>query len=158
MDSLIELESVEESWKKILIDDPALWPKKTRVEMEASHADERGSIQCLVNFPVKNISLITSKKGTLRSNHYHKTDWHYMYMLSGKAEYYFRATGTRVSLKKIILEKGDLVFTPPMEDHTTVFLEDSVLLAMSRLPRDQDSYESDVVRVELIDPDSVKVL
>jgi len=144
-------------WKKILIDDPALWPKKTRVQMEAPHEDERGGIQCLVNFPVKNISLITSKKGTLRSNHYHKTDWHYMYMLSGKAEYYFRPTNSQEPMEKIILEKGDLVFTPPMEDHTTVFLEDSELLAMSRLPRDQDSYESDVIRVELIDPNSVKV-
>ena len=146
-----------ESWKKVIIDDPALWPKKTRVELEEPHADERGAIQCLVNFPVKNISLITSKKGTVRSNHYHKADWHYMYMMSGKADYYFRVTGSNDPLTKITLEKGDLVFTPPLEDHATVFLEDSEILAMSRLPRDQDSYESDVVRVELVRPESVTV-
>ena len=47
--------------------------------------------------------------------------------------------------------KGQLIFTPPMEDHATVFLEDTVLLVMSRNPRDQEAYESDVVRVTLVD-------
>jgi hypothetical protein len=32
-----------------------------------------------------------------------------------------------------------------------VFLEDTVLLVMSRNPRDQEAYESDVVRVTLVD-------
>ena len=45
-----------------------------------------------------------------------------------------------------------MVFTPPMEDHTTVFLEDCELLAISRNPRDQATYEADTVRIELIDP------
>ena len=139
-------------WKTILLDDSKLWPTNTLVPLTAPHVDERGSIQGLVNFPVKNITLITSKKGSLRSNHYHKTDWHYMYMLSGSADYYYRPTGSNEEPKKIIIKQGDLVFTPPMEDHTTVFLEDSSLLAMSRLPRDQESYESDVVRVTLVEP------
>jgi len=68
------------SGRKVYIDDAADWPKQTRVELDHAHADERGAIQSLVNYPVKNVSLITSKKGTIRSNHYHKTDWHYMYM------------------------------------------------------------------------------
>jgi hypothetical protein len=45
-----------------------------------------------------------------------------------------------------------MVFTPPMEDHATVFLEDTQLLALSRKPRDQEAYESDVKRITLIDP------
>ena len=48
-----------------------------------------------------------------------------------------------------------MVFTPPMEDHATVFLEDCVLLAISRNPRDQKSYEKDVRRIILIDPNSI---
>ena len=138
-------------WRTIVIDDPTLWPKTTIVPLSTPHIDKRGSIQGLVNFPVKNITLITSKKGSIRSNHYHKTDWHYMYMLSGSAEYYYRPTGSKEEPKKIIIKQGDLVFTPPMEDHTTVFLEDSSLLAMSRNPRDQESYESDVIRVNMIE-------
>jgi len=144
-------------WRTTVIDDPSLWPKDHLVPLEPAHTDERGGIQSLVNFPVKNTSLITSKKGTVRSNHYHVTDWHYMYILSGQVDYYYRPTGTQEEPTKIVLNKGDMVFTPPMEDHATVFTEDTVLLAMSRNPRDQEAYESDVKRIILIDPDSITV-
>ncbi len=140
------------NWKDIDLDDPSSWPKGPRVELEPSHADARGSIQCLVNFPMKNVSLITSAKGTVRSNHYHLQDWHYMYVLSGSFDYYFRPTGSTEAPEKIHVVAGEMVFTPPMEDHATVFLEDTQLLALSRKPRDQEAYEHDVRRIVLIDP------
>ena len=140
------------NWKDVDLDDPSLWPKGPRVQMEAAHADARGSIQCLVNFPMKNVSLITSKKGSLRSNHYHRTDWHYMYVLSGSFDYYYRPTGSNEPASVTRAVAGDMIFTPPMEDHATVFLEDTALLALSRKPRDQEAYESDVRRVTLVDP------
>ncbi len=143
-------------WKNIHLDDELMWPKEGLVELEPPHVDDRGSIQCLVNFPMKNLSLITSKKGTVRSNHYHLTDWHYMYVLSGSFYYYYRVTDSGEELKCIRVEAAGMVFTPPMEDHATVFLEDTQLLAMSRNPRDQEAYEEDVRRVTLIDPNSVK--
>ena len=143
------------NWRTAVIDDPSLWPKDHLVPLEPAHTDERGAIQNLVNFPVKNTSLITSKKGTVRSNHYHVTDWHYMYIISGLVDYYYRPTGTNGEPTKVVLKKGDMVFTPPMEDHATVFTEDTVLLAMSRNPRDQEAYESDVKRIVLIDPDTI---
>lgn len=142
-----------EHWKDIKIDDPALWPQQTRVALDAAHTDARGAIQSIVNFPVKNVSIITSVKGALRSNHYHQTDWHYMYTLEGSYDYYFRPTGSGREPETIRVGKGDLVFTPPLEDHATVFLEDTVLLVMSRNPRDQESYEADVRRVILVDPE-----
>ena len=104
---------------------------------------------------MKNISLISSKKGVVRSNHYHLTDWHYMYVLSGSFDYYYRPTGSEEELKCVKVKAGELIFTPPMEDHATVFLEDCDLLAMSRNPRDQETYEEDVRRVLLIDPDTI---
>ena len=139
-------------WKNIKIDDETMWPKETFVPLEPAHVDARGAIQSLVNFPMKNISLITSVKGSLRSNHYHKTDWHYIYMLSGEVDYYYRPTGSNEPPKVVRGKKGDMIFTPPMEDHATVALEDSVFLAISRNPRDQEAYEADVVRVMLVDP------
>ena len=48
-----------------------------------------------------------------------------------------------------------MVFTPPNEDHACVFLEDTLLVVVSRNPRDQETYEKDTVRIELIDPDNV---
>ena len=36
---------------------------KWLVKLDVPHTDDRGYIQSLVNFPMKNISLISSKKG-----------------------------------------------------------------------------------------------
>lgn len=129
-----------------------------QVKMIPPYVDARGYIQTLVNEPITNVALITSKKGTSRSNHYHKTDWHYMYMISGKAFYYFRPTNSGSPLERIVFNTGDLLFTGPMEDHATVFLEDSMVLAMSGHPRDQATYESDIVRVELISQEEIDTL
>ncbi len=144
-------------WRNTVLDDSSSWPDEPIVPLEEPHADARGSIQCLLNLPSKNVSLITSKKGTLRSNHYHKTDWHYMYILSGAFDYYYRPTGSEEEPTKITLHAGDMVFTPPMEDHTTIFTEDCQLLAISRNPRDQATYEADTVRIDLLDPTPYEV-
>ena len=146
-----------ESWKNIKLDEESMWPKTGLVELDPAHSDERGSIQSLVNFPMKNLSHISSKKGAVRSNHYHLTDWHYMYVLSGSFDYYYRPTDSGEKLQCVRVKAGEMIFTPPMEDHATVFLEDCDLLAISRNPRDQEAYEEDVRRVILIDPDSVQV-
>ena len=142
-------------WKDIKIDDETMWPKTGLVKLDRRHEDDRGYIQSLVNFPMKNLSLISSKKGSVRSNHYHLTDWHYMYVLSGSFDYYYRPTNSGEELQCIRVVSGEMIFTPPMEDHATVFLEDCKLLAMSRNPRDQEAYEEDVRRVILINPEDI---
>ena len=81
-------------WKDIKIDDETMWPETGLVQLDKPHIDDRGYIQSLVNFPMKNLSLISSKKGSVRSNHYHLTDWHYMYVLSGSFDYYYRPTNS----------------------------------------------------------------
>jgi oxalate decarboxylase/phosphoglucose isomerase-like protein (cupin superfamily) len=144
-----------QNWKDVKLDDETMWPERGLVDLAPAHADERGAIQSLVNFPMKNVSLITSRQGTVRSNHYHLTDWHYMYVLSGSFDYYYRPTGSDERPKMITVRTGDMVFTPPMEDHATVFLEDTQLVVISRNPRDQEAYEADVRRVTLIDPASI---
>ncbi len=122
------------------------------VRLEAAFADNRGSIQPLVNIPTHNVSLIDSKRGTVRSNHYHKTDWHYIYVISGKLDYYYRPHGTGEPIRRFEAKGGDMIWTPPMEDHTTVFTDDTLILALSLHPRDQKAYESDVERIVLVDP------
>ena len=44
-----------------------------------------------------------------------------------------------------------MVFTPPMVEHCMKFPIDSLFLTLSRNPRDQETYEADVVRVNLIE-------
>lgn len=143
-------------WQDVKLDDETMWPKEGLVELDKPHIDDRGYIQSLVNFPMKNISLISSIKGSVRSNHYHLTDWHYMYVLSGSFDYYYKPTNSNDELKCVRVKAREMIFTPPMEDHATVFLEDCSLLAISRNPRDQKTYEADTRRVLLVDPEDFK--
>ena len=142
-------------WKDVKLDDESMWPDSGKVPLPSPNVDERGAIQSIVNFPMKNLSIISSKKGSVRSNHYHVTDWHYMYVLKGSFDYYYRPTGSEEEPSVTRVREGEMIFTPPMEDHATVFLDDTEMLVVSRNPRDQESYESDVRRVTLIDPAGV---
>ena len=42
-------------WQEINLDDETMWPKEAIVKLDDAHCDDRGSIQSLVNFPMKNI-------------------------------------------------------------------------------------------------------
>src|SRR3972149_6811285 len=129
-----------EKWKQVMLDDPSMWPVAGKVALPRAHVDDRGAIQSLVNLPMKNISLISSKRGSVRSNHYHVTDWHYMYVLNGSFDYYWRPTGSNAAPSVVRVSEGEMIFTPPMEDHATVFLEETQILVASRNARDQQSY------------------
>ena len=128
----------------------ASWPKDVIVPLKQPFVDERGEIQPLVDAVMKSCVLITSKQGTVRANHYHKTDWHYCYVLSGSIEYYHRLHGSTEPPGKVAIKAGQMFFTSPVVEHAMVFPEDTVFLTMSRNSRLQEVYETDVERVELI--------
>ena len=125
-------------------------PTEHIVKLPDSHKDDRGYIQPLCDLNMKSASLIYSKPNTWRANHYHKKDWHYCYVVSGKIEYLHRPTGSKVEPKVIMVNQGEIIFTPPMIDHGMKFPEDTVFLTLSRNPRDQATYEADVVRVDFV--------
>ena len=131
------------------------WPKNPLIELEGAFVDVRGSIQPILDEKMNSAIWIESKAGSVRANHYHKTDWHFCYVVSGGMEYFYRKTGSDKSPKKITVSAGNVVFTPPMVDHAMYFPKDTVFLALSRNPRDQESYEADVERVELISADGL---
>jgi len=130
----------------------ASWPQTVKVPLETPFTDERGSIQPLVDVMMESCVLINSKKGTVRANHFHKTDWHYCYVLSGEIEYFHRPTGSNAAPAQITIHAGELFFTPPMVDHAMVFKEDTVFLTLGRNSRAQEVYEADVVRIAPINP------
>jgi oxalate decarboxylase/phosphoglucose isomerase-like protein (cupin superfamily) len=123
------------------------WPKDVIVPLEEPFSDARGNIQPLVDLPMESCVLIHSKKGTVRANHYHQTDWHFCYVLSGSIEYLYRPHGSSENPRKVRVEKGQLFFTPPMVDHAMIFPEDTSFLVLGRNSRAQDVYEADVVRI-----------
>ena len=136
-------------------EEKASWPKEPLVSLEKPFVDSRGAIQPLVDEMMKSAVMIESKKGSLRANHYHKTDWHYCYVVSGTIEYYHRPTGSTEEPECLIVKAGEMVFTPPMVDHGMKFPEDTTFLTLSRNPRDQASYEADVVRVDMLDTEGL---
>ena len=133
-------------------EEKARWPKEVIVLLPDPFVDARGAIQPLVDEDIKSCVLISSKKGTVRANHYHKTDWHYCYVLEGRIEYYHRPTGSNAPPEKVMVKTGQMFFTPPMVDHSMVFPEDTVFITWGRNSRLQEVYEADVVRIDPIEP------
>ena len=128
-------------------DERKSWPEDVIVALLEAHKDDRGAIQPLVDMDMKSCVLITSKKGSVRANHYHTTDWHFCYVLDGEIDYYHRPTGSGQEPKKVRIRKGEMCFTPPMVDHQMIFLEETTFLTLGRNSRSQEVYEADVVRI-----------
>ena len=133
--------------RQVTNEERAKWPREVVVALEKAFADSRGAIQPLVDLPMESCVLISSKKGTVRANHYHRTDWHFCYVLSGSIEYHHRPHGSDAKPEKVLVKTGELFFTPPMVDHAMVFPEDTVFLTLGRNSRTQEVYEADVVRI-----------
>jgi len=109
--------------------------------------DARGIITDIIErTSVDSITILSSKKGAVRGNHYHKRTTQYAYVLEGKFRLYTQEEGKNV--KRKIIKKGDLVTTPPMERHAFVALEDSLLLACCNGPRRGENYEDDTFHLE----------
>ena len=124
------------------------YPQNSLVPLDMPFKDERGAIQNLLNASINGAAIITSKAGSVRSNHWHREDFHYLYVVSGSMEYYERDVGALnySNQTPLIVCAGQMVFTPPNKVHKTIFIEDTVLLSFSKRNRDHVSHEEDVVR------------
>ena len=128
--------------------DKGYYPVDKLVPLDAPFIDVRGVIQNLLLTPLSSVAIITSKAGTVRSNHYHKTDWHYLYIISGSMNYYERDVEGSSDVTPLLITAGQMVFTPPMQVHKTEFLEDTVMISFAKNIRDHEHHEEDLVRVE----------
>ena len=116
--------------------------------------DDRGGITRIVDqdkFAIRAVLRITSKAGSVRSNHYHKNDYHYLYVESGKCEYSEKpADKPHAKVETVTLKPGDLVLSSPGIIHAVKFLEDTILYAFTTEKRVQDKYEKDTKRITII--------
>ena len=119
--------------------------------------DDRGGIVSIVDEKIKNVSLINCNPGSIRSNHYHHTDYHYMHVLEGEIDYFFKEINSEI-INYLKVKQGDNIFTPPKEMHATSFPVKTILIVSSMNPRDQQTYEKDTVRVEFVDSKNIKDL
>ena len=112
-------------------------------------SDSRGEILSIVDAKIQNVSIITSNANIIRSNHYHKKDFHFMYVLEGAIDYFYKELNTN-EIKYIKISQGETIFTPNLEIHATYFPVKTSLIVSSGFPRDQETYENDTVRVDFL--------
>jgi hypothetical protein len=131
--------------------DSGTYPDQVEVPLDPPFVNQNGTIQNLLLERFTSAALITSVPGAVRANHYHKTDWHYSYVLHGLIWYYWRAVGTRQALRHATFGAGTIFFTPPLVEHAMFFPEATSFLTLAKNVRDHAHHEADVVRVTLIE-------
>ena len=122
----------------------------TRISLPKEFKDKRGVIKNILNFNFGSCVLISSNKNSIRANHYHKKHWHFIYVISGEIEYYYRKVESTKKPQKKIFVNQDLFFTPPMYEHALLFSKKTNFITLGKASRTQQSYENDLVRVNLI--------
>ena len=130
--------------------DKGTYPEQVRVPLDAPFVNANGEIQNLLLERFTSAALITSVAGAVRANHYHKTDWHYSYVLRGSIWYYWRPAGAREKPRHEVFDKGAMFFTPPLVEHAMFFPEDSAFVTFAKNVRDHEHHEEDLVRVPLV--------
>gem|GEM_PF-260199 len=128
-------------------DDRTRWPRGGLVPLKAPIVDARGAIQPVISVDVRSCEVMTSRAGAVRGNHYHRRDWHFCYVLSGSMEYLHRPAGSHDEPERLVVGAGQLVFTPPMVEHAMLFPEETTILMLRRISREQ----RDAVMIDLVE-------
>jgi len=87
----MKFEEVDEIMKKISM---GQYPEEPIVPTAEPFINTSGSISNLCWIPVASVSAIGSVAGSVRSNHYHQTDWHFIYVTDGLMYYYWRGANS----------------------------------------------------------------
>ena len=119
---------------------------ETITHIGVAHEDERGEIRNVLTDPrIRHVAWITSKAGAVRANHWHPEGCEqWIYLLRGR----YRSVACPVDIegnatgpaKELIVEAGDLVFTPPYVAHAQEFLEESAFLNIDTVGREHEGY------------------
>lgn len=133
--------------------DAGQFPGDSAVPLDHVFADERGEIRNLLLTPITSVAVITSKRGSVRANHWHRTDWHYAFVVSGLVLYFERAVGATEVPEPRTFGPGEMFFTPPGREHTMLFAEDSTIMTFAKNVRSHDNHEADLTRVAVVSPE-----
>jgi oxalate decarboxylase/phosphoglucose isomerase-like protein (cupin superfamily) len=113
----------------------------------AAFEDARGSIaDILEDELIEHVSILTTVRGSVRGNHYHRETYQWVYIVSGKLRYVTHTDGGPALAG--VVRAGDVLMTGPMESHAMEALEDTTMVVMTRGPRGGREYESDTFRLK----------
>jgi oxalate decarboxylase/phosphoglucose isomerase-like protein (cupin superfamily) len=119
--------------------------------MEITHPpiafeDDRGKIIDVMEAVDFNYAtVISSRKGVTRGNHYHEKTTQWVYVLRGRMMAHSRLPDGE--LRRAVLEPGDLIKNPPFEHHALTALVDSEFLVLTAGQRGGKDYEKDTYRL-----------
>lgn len=131
---------------------------ETIVKGQNPFEDSRGKI---INYELSEhinlIGLITSKKGTLRANHYHPVQEQKCLLISGEYISVFKDLSIENSpIRHQLVKAGDLSVMPKNIVHTMIFLEDSVFINLVNGNRDHDKFGKHTIKYELIKENEIE--
>jgi|LakMenEpi03Aug12_release.lakeMendotaPanAssembly.Ray.scaffolds.fasta_scaffold174585_3 uncharacterized RmlC-like cupin family protein len=112
-----------------------------KVAIPQSFSDERGNIINIADGSLGDVAIIQSNAHSTRANHIHDSDWHLSYCLLGSLNYSYEETTGKVYT--VFIQAGDLFFTPVGVPHRMDFLQETLLVVVSRNSRRKDNYEHD---------------
>ncbi|MEV5494448.1 hypothetical protein AB0M50_03505 [Nonomuraea fuscirosea] len=128
--------------------DEEKYPDTPLVPLDEPFVNSSGRILNVLLKRFTSAAWIESNAGSLRANHYHKTDWHYSFVASGTVVYGWRPSGSTALPEVSEFHAGQLFFTPPLVEHVMYFPVPTTFMTFARNLRDHVSHESDVVRVD----------
>ncbi len=110
--------------------------------------DARGTItDIFVKEPQSHCTIIFSKKGAIRGNHYHKQSVQSDFIVSGKMQIFSKKLDSDKVESKIV-GPNTLITWDFSEVHAFTALEDSIFITFVNGVRGGDDYEKDTFRVD----------
>jgi len=115
---------------------------------EINFEDERGTItDIFVKDPQDHGTIITSKKGAVRGNHYHKVTKQSDFVLSGKLKVLTQKVG-ETEITELEVGPNSFISHEPNEAHTYIAIEDTVFISFNKGLRGGEDYEKDTFRLD----------
>lgn len=131
-------------------------PESSIVPTDDTFVNENGQITNLLFSPIQSVAHIQSNAGCVRANHYHLTDAHYSYVISGEVLYFEREIGSTEIPEPVRVLPGQMFYTPPMREHAMVFPVETTFMTFAPKIRDHEHHEQDVRRVQFITPEILR--
>ena len=120
--------------------------------LDTTFIDNRGIIVNILaadsdKSEIGGVQLIRTVAGVVRANHWHRRDWHALYIISGRVRYYARDVGSNCPPTVKDYYPGDTIVTGPRVEHALEFLENTLMVSVSGLKRGEQ--EHDVVALDV---------
>ena len=118
------------------------------IRKEIAFEDDRGTItDIFTSEPHEPCTIIFTKKGGIRGNHYHKVTRQYDFLVSGKFAVYSKKQN-EVGVRKTLWRSNELIAWEFGEAHEFVALEDSVFITFADGARGGGGFEDDTFRLD----------